>query len=168
MSLSPLRSVLATSTAILFALPLITGQTTSLLPNTLPACAATCPLVIQAQAACGPTVATGQDALKSCFCQSAYLAPIYAANTNICAPQCADADFSSISTWFKGFCAAGSTGATNNGGSANNGGAAAANPAANPAADPTTTTATTASASATAAAANGEAGLDTPMTGNQW
>ena len=95
--------------AFLLLARLTSAQQPTLLPTTLPACAQTCPVIIQAQAGCVPPAAPVTDAAtyQSCFCQSGYLAPLKASSANICAPQCVDGDFATISTWYKGFCTPG-------------------------------------------------------------
>ena len=75
----------------------------SILPATLPSCAPVCPALINAQQACAPT-ASDQATYKTCFCESAYLNTVQTSPSNICSPQCSDADFGSIANWFKGFC----------------------------------------------------------------
>ena len=98
------------SALLLLLARLISAQQPTLLPATLPACAQTCPVLIQAQTGCVPPAApvSNDGIYQSCFCQSGYLAPMRAASTtNICAPQCADGDFAAINTWYKGFCAVG-------------------------------------------------------------
>ena len=128
--------------AFLLLARLTSAQQPTLLPATLPACAQTCPVVIQAQTGCVPPAAPVTDAAtyQSCFCQSGYLAPLRASSANICAPQCADGDFATISTWYKGFCAPG---------------AAAAQPTTIATLYPSTTTTKVAKPSATSSAASG-------------
>ena len=75
----------------------------SILPSD-PPCIQSCDAFTRAVAACAPD-ANVQAQYTSCFCQSAYLAPILGGNpSNLCAPQCSDSDFGTITNWFKGFC----------------------------------------------------------------
>jgi hypothetical protein len=76
----------------------------SIIPSNQPACAQTCPVLVQAQQACAPDVGNSAQ-YQSCFCQSAYLTSIKSnPQNNICAPQCSASDFSSIASWFNGVC----------------------------------------------------------------
>lgn len=127
--------------ALLLLTSLTSAQQPTLLPSTLPACARTCPVLIQAQTGCVPPAAPVTDAgtYQSCFCQSGYLAPLKASSANICAPQCPDGDFATINTWYKGFCAPG---------------AAAAQPTTIATLYPSTTTSKVAKPSATTSAAS--------------
>ena len=98
------------SSILLYILSLISAQQVTLIPASLPACAQSCPLLIQAQGACVPPAAlvTNPATYQSCFCQSAFLGPLRSSPTsNICAPQCPDADFATIGTWYKGLCGIG-------------------------------------------------------------
>ena len=120
----------------------------SILPANLPPCATTCPALTNAQQACAPT-AGDQVTYKSCFCQSAYLTTVQTSASNICSPQCSDADFGSIASWFKGFC----------GGSGPVAGQGTTTTAAKPTTTPSTSgTSSGASTTATAAAAPENAG----------
>lgn len=79
----------------------------SIIPSTEPSCANTCPVFVQAQAACS-TDAGNQAQYQSCFCQSAYLSTIKSAPTNnLCAPTCSDSDFGTIASWYNGLCSGG-------------------------------------------------------------
>ncbi|MCJ1393727.1 hypothetical protein MMC18_006603 [Xylographa bjoerkii] len=94
---------------LLFHLALTTAQSASgQIPNTLPACAQTCVALTQASQSC----ASNQAAYQSCFCQSALLTSLKTSSTdNICAPQCGDADFATIASWYNGQCGASASGA---------------------------------------------------------
>ena len=94
-------------TIIFSSLPVIDGQQATLIPSSLPPCAQTCPVLVQAQSACVPPAAlvTNPATYQSCFCQSAFLVSLRSSSDgNICAPQCPDGDFAAIKSWYKGFC----------------------------------------------------------------
>ena len=95
-----------TYASLLLSILALTYAQTTILSPTLPACASTCPVLIQAQSGCVPPAApvTNQATYQSCFCQSAYLTSLKSSNNNICAPQCSDSDFAAIDTWYKGLC----------------------------------------------------------------
>lgn len=83
-----------------------TAQQTTILPTTLPACAAQCPTLLQAQTGCVPPAAPVTNAAnyQSCFCQSGYLSSLYAsAASNLCT-SCSAGDMSAIQAWYKSFC----------------------------------------------------------------
>ena len=83
------------------------GQQITLIPSSLPPCAQTCPVLVQAQSACVPPAAlvSNPATYQSCFCQSAFLVSLRStSNSNICAPQCPDGDFATIASWYKGMC----------------------------------------------------------------
>ncbi|MCJ1304362.1 hypothetical protein MMC08_007174 [Hypocenomyce scalaris] len=93
-----LLAVLATMSA---------AQQATILPATLPACAAQCTPLDQAQTGCVPPAApvTNQATYQSCFCQSAYLSSLYASGAStLCGAACSAADMSSIQSWYQGFC----------------------------------------------------------------
>ena len=82
------------------------AQQTTILPTTLPACAAQCQTLLQAQTACVPPAApvTNSATYQSCFCQSGYLSSLYSsAASNLC-PSCSAGDMSAIQSWYKSFC----------------------------------------------------------------
>ena len=83
------------------------AQQATILPATLPACAAQCTPLDQAQTGCVPPAApvTNQATYQSCFCQSAYLSSLYASGAStLCGAACSAADMSSIQSWYQGFC----------------------------------------------------------------
>jgi len=102
---------LASTSAILVLLhtAFIAAQSpSSQIPNTLPACAQTCVALTQASQSC----ASNQASYQSCFCQSALLTSLKTSSTdNICSPQCGDADFATIASWYSGQCTTGAAGA---------------------------------------------------------
>jgi hypothetical protein len=74
----------------------------------LPACAQPCTILQQAQALCVPPAApaTDQSIYKICFCQSAYLQPLYSTPNGVCDAFCSQPDLAAIQGWFLGFCRA--------------------------------------------------------------
>lgn len=78
---------------------------TTLIAQNLPACAQTCPILLQAQGGCVPPAAavTNQGQYQSCFCQSAFLTPLYQPTSTLC-PVCSTQDMATIQTWFQGLC----------------------------------------------------------------
>ena len=112
--------------------PLIHAQQ-ALIPNNLPACAAQCTILQNAQTSC----LSNPSAETSCFCQSTLLGPLYAnLGAQLC-PSCSSADIQTIQTWYQGLCK---------------------NPAAANANTPTTTTSTLTSQSATSKATSTPSG----------
>ena len=77
----------------------------ALIPNTLPACAAQCTTLQNAQGSCqtNPTTET------SCFCQSSLLTPLKSnppAQLQDCT-ACSSGDLLTIGNWYQQFCASG-------------------------------------------------------------
>ena len=94
---------------ILPLFPRITLTQTTLLnfaPGALPSCANTCTALYNAQDACVPPAApvTNEANYRSCFCQSAYLAPLYTSPAGVCDRACGGADLTKIQSWYKGLC----------------------------------------------------------------
>ena len=93
----------------LFALaPLALAQQT-LIPSTLPACAAQCTTLQNAQSSCqtNPTTET------SCFCQSSLLTPLLSnppTQLQACT-ACSSGDLLTIGSWYQNFCKNGGSGA---------------------------------------------------------
>ena len=85
---------------------LVAGQSGSLIPTTLPACAQTCAVLQAAATGCVPPAApvTDQNTYQSCFCQSALLSSLQTSSSNLCPSQCSDADYATIDTWYKSVC----------------------------------------------------------------
>lgn len=82
------------------------AQQITILPTSLPACAAQCTALLQAQTGCVPPAAPVTDTAtyQSCFCQSGYLSSLYSsAASNLCA-TCSSGDMSAIQAWYKSFC----------------------------------------------------------------
>ncbi|KAK5675350.1 hypothetical protein LTS10_012117 [Elasticomyces elasticus] len=70
----------------------------------LPSCASTCTLLSQAAQACGGTTSSNQ-AIWSCFCQSAYLTTLYSSPSGICDATCTNpTDNQQVMTWFTSNC----------------------------------------------------------------
>jgi len=77
--------------------------------DTFPACAVSCPLLLQAQASCLPPAApvTDQAIYLSCFCQSDLLKPLKNSPNGVCDAVCpAQSDLTALQAWYSGFCAA--------------------------------------------------------------
>ena len=75
--------------------------------NALPACAQTCQLLQQAQAACFPPAVptTDQATYQSCFCQSGYLATLRSSPSGTCDAVCpSPGDQRTIQTWYLSTC----------------------------------------------------------------
>ena len=105
-----------------FLQPFTYAQTT-IISNTLPACAQSCPVLIQAQSACVPPPAgaaavSNQQTYTSCFCQSNYLVPLKSGSASTLCPTCSAQDMSSTQQWFNRLCQQGVAPGGNN----NNGG----------------------------------------------
>ena len=96
-----------TFTRLLFAALITTNTTAQLLThgNTqLPSCASNCPLLAQAEQACGGTTSATQ-AIWSCFCQSGYLTSLYNSPAGICDAVCTSpSDNQQVMTWFTTNC----------------------------------------------------------------
>ncbi|MCJ1432001.1 hypothetical protein MMC27_001357 [Xylographa pallens] len=99
----------ASTLLLLLYSALTTAQSTSSqIPSTLPACAQTCIALTQASQSC----ASNQATYQSCFCQSALLSSLKTSPTdNKCSPQCGDADFATIASWYNGQCGTSAAGA---------------------------------------------------------
>ncbi|KAI9674401.1 MAG: hypothetical protein M1817_001739 [Caeruleum heppii] len=72
----------------------------------LPACAQQCQLLQAAQGGCVPPAApvTDQTNYKACFCQSAYLQPLYAGPNGVCDAVCTPDLLPQIRNWYLGQC----------------------------------------------------------------
>lgn len=71
----------------------------------LPACAASCPLLVQAAEACGGTQTASQQ-IWSCFCQSGYLTSLKSSPNGICDGVCGagTSDNQQVMTWYNSNC----------------------------------------------------------------
>jgi hypothetical protein len=78
----------------------------ALISNSLPACGQQCPTLLQAQGGCVPPAApvTNPNIYQSCFCQSAFLTPLFTGATSLC-PACSPAEMGTIESWFQESCA---------------------------------------------------------------
>jgi len=77
--------------------------------DTFPACAASCPLLLQAQTSCLPPAApvADQATYDSCFCQSALLQPLKSSPWGVCGVVCpTQVDTAALQAWYGGYCAA--------------------------------------------------------------
>ena len=91
-------------------------QPVTLIASSLPACAQSCAILLQAQQACvpqpnGAAAVSNQATYTSCFCQSAYLTPLNGPSAQSVCPACQSNDQTTLQSWFQGFC---KTGGTNN------------------------------------------------------
>ncbi|KAI6914712.1 hypothetical protein KC318_g4355 [Hortaea werneckii] len=98
----------ASSTLLTALLFLITSTTAQLLvdgTSQLPACAASCPLLVQAAQACGGTQTASQQ-IWSCFCQSGYLTSLKSSPNGICDGVCGagTSDNQQVMTWYNSNC----------------------------------------------------------------
>lgn len=95
--------------AVMIFLSSVSAQQVTLISNALPACAQSCPVLLQAQSACvppplGAAAVSNQQTYTSCFCQSSYLGPLKAGTgTSVC-PTCSTADMSTTQQWYNGLC----------------------------------------------------------------
>lgn len=75
-----------------------------LLGQGLPACAQSCTLLNQAAQACGGTASANQ-AIWSCFCQSAYLTGLHSSASGVCDAFCTDpSQNQQVATWYQSNC----------------------------------------------------------------
>lgn len=82
-----------------------TSQQTIVPFSTLPACAAKCGPLYDAQGACSPPVVPATD--LNCFCQYGKLLPFQTSTANVCDAACPDdpTGLSKIQQWYVGLCA---------------------------------------------------------------
>ena len=161
-----MRSLLLAS---LFSLltPIISAQAVTLLASNLPACAAQCTVLTNAQGSCTPPLApvTSDSIYESCFCQSALLTSLYssAAVQGVC-PSCSAADMLTIQKWYQSVCPNAGKGAPNFGNVAT--GPTTSSTAATP--GPTTATATTAQKASATATNQQDSNSSTNPTPGPW
>jgi len=110
----PRSSTLNSFTTALFALalfaPLTSAQIGVILdPSKLPACALTCPILIQSQQICTPPIVNGdQGTYQTCFCNTAALAPFRAGQTTgVCDGICNAGELTQTQQWFHNLCSGG-------------------------------------------------------------
>ena len=132
----------------------------------LPACAQSCPLLVQAAQACQATNSATQTNWV-CFCQSAYLTTLKTSAVGICDSVCTNpTDNAQVSTWYNSNCGS-DNGASEHADSGNAGGAATTTPGAPAAA--TATDGSPAAATRTAGSSPGTtSGSATKHVGTWW
>lgn len=161
-----MRSLLLASVFSLLT-PIISAQAVTLLASNLPACAAQCTVLTNAQGSCTPPLApvTSDSIYESCFCQSALLTSLYssAAVQGVC-PSCSAADMLTIQKWYQGVCPNAGKGAPNFGNVAT--GPTTSSTAATP--GPTTATATTAQKASATATNQQDSNSSTNPTPGPW
>jgi hypothetical protein len=96
----------------------VTPQQTIVPFSTLPACAAECYPLYNAQGACSPPIVPSTSSL-SCFCAYGSLQPFYTTTAGVCDGACPNDPngLSGIQSWFQGLCAKGTSQTTATGGS---------------------------------------------------
>jgi hypothetical protein len=91
-------------TTTLLAVLCASRTSAQLLAQGLPACAQSCTILNQAATACGG-LASANQVIWSCFCQSAYLTTLHSSPSGICDAFCTDASQNQqIMTWYQGNC----------------------------------------------------------------
>ena len=95
-------------------------QPITLIATSLPACAQSCPILLQAQSACVPPpngVAAVSDSAtyNSCFCHSSYLVALNGQSAQSVCPTCSAGDAASLQSWYQGLCSSGGAGGAANG-----------------------------------------------------
>lgn len=101
-------------------------QPVTLIASSLPACAQSCPTLLQAQTACvpppnGQAAVTDTTTYNSCFCNSAYLTNLKAGAAQGVCPTCSTDDTSTLQSWYSGFCQIGGVAGGAAGGANGNG-----------------------------------------------
>lgn len=81
----------------------------TIIPPTIPICAQTCPILLDAQRGCVPPAAPVQDqrTYQSCFCLSALLTQLPSSPFAVC-PSCSSGDQGLLQSWFSDLCKQGS------------------------------------------------------------
>lgn len=81
----------------------------TIIPPTIPVCAQTCPILLDAQRGCVPPAAPVKDqgTYQSCFCLSAFLTQLPSSPSDVC-PTCSSGDQGLLQSWFSDFCKQGS------------------------------------------------------------
>ena len=95
-------------------------QPITLIATSLPACAQSCPTLLQAQSACvpppnGAAAVSDSATYNSCFCHSNYLVALNGQSAQSVCPTCSAGDTSSLQSWFQGFCNSGGAAVAGNG-----------------------------------------------------
>lgn len=132
----------------------------------LPACAQSCPLLVQAAQACTATN-TATQSNWACFCQSAYLTTLTSSAVGICDAVCTNpTENAQVSTWYNSNCGS-DFGASEHAGDGNAGGAATTDAAGAPAATASASSPAAATRSAGSSAGNTSGGA-TKHVGTWW
>lgn len=90
-------------TAFALVFSLTAAQT--IIPATIPICAQTCPILLDAQRGCVPPAAPVEDPAiyQSCFCLSALLTQLPSSPAAVC-PGCPAGDLVLLQSWFGDLC----------------------------------------------------------------
>ena len=112
MSKSSHKSIISPSPILLLLLSLLSLQFSTVFAQEildfgiLPACAGACPSLTDAQTNCIPPAvpAADQTAYESCFCQSAFLQPLFTSPNGVCDAFCAQPELDRIWGWFTDLC----------------------------------------------------------------
>lgn len=97
--------MLAICSVSAFALFLGLTVAQTIIPPTIPVCAQTCTILLDAQRGCVPPAApvTSQEIYQSCFCLSALLTQLPSSPSVIC-PACSSVDQGLLQSWFSDLC----------------------------------------------------------------
>lgn len=97
--------MLAVCSVSAFALFLSLTTAQTIIPPTIPVCAQTCPILLDAQRNCVPPAApvSNQGIYQSCFCLSALLTQLPSSPAVVC-PTCSSGDQGLLQTWFGDLC----------------------------------------------------------------
>lgn len=97
--------MLAICSVSAFAVFLSFTAAQTIIPPTIPVCAQTCPILLDAQRNCVPPAApvTEQGTYQSCFCLSALLTQLPSSPAAVC-PACSSGDQGLLQSWFGDLC----------------------------------------------------------------
>lgn len=97
--------MLAICSVSAFALFLGLTAAQTIIPPTIPVCAQTCTILLDAQRGCVPPAApsTNQEIYQSCFCLSALLTQLPSSPSVVC-PACSSGDQGLLQSWFSDLC----------------------------------------------------------------
>lgn len=97
--------MLAICSVSAFALFFSLTAAQTIIPPTIPVCAQTCPILLDAQRGCVPPAAPVQDqeVYQSCFCLSALLTQLPSSPVAVC-PACSSGDQKLLQSWFGDLC----------------------------------------------------------------
>lgn len=92
-----------------FALVFSLTAAQTIIPPTIPYCAQSCSILLDAQRGCVPPAAPVQDQgiYQSCFCLSALLTQLPSSPSAVC-PACPSGDLVQLQSWFSDLCKQGS------------------------------------------------------------